>query len=92
MQFMVIEHFRNQDGKAVYRRLRDRGRGVPDGLTFVASWVTADLDRCFQIMECDDVALLQQWVVEWSDLAEFEILPVIAGKDTAAALADKLDK
>ena len=90
MQFMVIEHFRNQDAKAVYRRFRDKGRQMPDGLAFVGSWVTADLDRCFQLMECDDVTLLQQWIVQWSDLIHFEILPVVPGKDVAAALAARL--
>jgi len=90
MQFMVIETFRNQDAKAVYGRFRDKGRLLPEGLTFVASWVTADLSRCFVIMECDKVATLQRWVVEWSDLAEFEIVPVVAGSETAAALAGAL--
>jgi hypothetical protein len=86
MQFMVIEHFRNQDAKAVYARFREKGRLMPDGLGFVASWVTADLSRCFQVMECDDVTLLQRWVAGWSDLVAFEILPVVPGKETAAAL------
>jgi hypothetical protein len=87
MLFMVIETFRNQDAKAVYRRFRDRGRLTPDGLTFVSSWVSADLSRCFQVMDCGDIALLQRWVAEWSDLTAFEIVPVIPGKDTAAALS-----
>ena len=90
MLFMVVERFRNQDAKTIYRRLRDRGRSMPDGLKFVSSFVTADVARCFQLMECDDVTLLQRWVAEWSDLMECEILPVVAGKDTAAALASAL--
>ena len=87
MLFMVIEHFRDQDGKAVYRRFRDKGRMVPEGLRFVESWVAADLSRCFQIMACDDVAIIQKWAAEWSDLVEFEIVPVALGKETAAALS-----
>ena len=87
LQFMVIEHFRNQDAKAVYTRFREQGRLMPDGVTFVASWVTADLSRCFQIMECADVTLLQRWAAAWSDLVQFEIVPVSPGKETAAALA-----
>ena len=90
MQFMVIETYRNQDAKTIYGRFRDKGRMLPEGLTFAASWVTADLDRCFVILECDEVAILQRWVVEWSDLAEFEIVPVVAGSEPAAALADAL--
>ena len=87
MLFMVIEKFRNQDVKPIYRRLSDKGRMMPDGLTFVSSYVSADVSRCFQLMECDDITLFQRWVSEWSDLMECEIVPVVAGKDTAAALA-----
>jgi hypothetical protein len=90
MQFMVIETFRNQDGKSVYRKFKNKGRMMPDGLSFVHSFVTADLGRCFQVMECDDVTLLQRWVAEWSDLIAFEIVPVVPGKDTGAALSGLL--
>jgi len=90
MLFMVIETFRNQDAKAVYRRFKEKGRMTPEGLGFVESWVSADLDRCFQIMECSDVALLQRWAAHWSDLVHFEIVPVVHGKATAAALAEQL--
>ena len=90
MLFMVIESYRDQDAKAVYRRFRDKGRMMPDGLTFVGSWVSADLGRCFQLMEADDVTLLQRWVAEWSDLVAFEIVPVVAGKDAGEALKAQL--
>jgi hypothetical protein len=90
MLFMVIENVRNQDAKAVYRRLRDKGRVLPQGIGFISSHVSADLGRCFQLLEASEVALLQRWVVEWSDLAEFEIVPVVAGSETAAALAASL--
>lgn len=90
MLFMVIENYRDQNAKAVYRRFRDKGRMMPDGLKFVSSYVSADLGRCFQLMEADDATLLQRWVAEWSDLVAFEIVPVVAGKDAAAALAGQL--
>jgi len=90
MLFMVVEQFRNQDAKAIYRRLSDKGRMMPEGLTFVSSWVAADLSRCFQLMDCSDVSLFQRWTAEWSDLMQFEVVPVIPGKETAAALASKL--
>jgi len=86
MQFMVIETFRDQDAKAIYTRLQEKGRSLPDGLTFEGSWITADLGRCFQIMSSDDVGLLQRWVTEWSDLVDFEIVPVAPGKDTMKAV------
>ena len=86
MMFMVVETFRNQDGKAIYRRLREKGRMMPDGLKFVSSWVAADLGRCFQLMEADDITLLQRWIANWSDLMRFEIVPVVAGKDLSGEL------
>jgi len=91
MQFMVVETFRNQDAKSIYRRLRDKGRMMPENLKFVSSWVSADLGRCFQLMEADDITLLQRWAAEWSDLIEFEIVPVAQGKDTGAVLAPRVD-
>ena len=90
MQFMVVETFRGQDAKAVYRRFKEKGRMMPEGLTFVSSFVAADLSRCFQLMECDDVTLLQKWIAQWSDLMAFEVVPVVPGKDTAAALDAQL--
>jgi hypothetical protein len=82
MLFMVIERFRNRDAKPIYRRLREKGRGMPDGLKYVGSWIEANFDRCFQLMECDDARLLQQWVAQWSDLMEFEIVPVVPSAET----------
>ena len=82
MQFMVIERFRDRDAKAVYRRFRDSGRMMPEGLHYVGSWIETNFDRCFQIMECDDARLLQQWIVNWSDLADFEVVPVVSSEQT----------
>jgi len=87
MLFMIIERFRNQDAKAVYSRFREQGRLAPEGLSYVGSWVEADLSRCFQLMECSDVTLLQRWVAQWSDLVAFEIVPVVPGQETASALS-----
>ena len=89
MLFMVVERF-GPDPKAVYRRSRDKGRQMPDGLEYVDSWISADYTRCFQLMRCDDVTLLQRWVVAWCDLIDFEIVPVAPSRETAAAIADQL--
>ncbi len=86
MLFMVVEKFRNQDGKAVYRKLREQGRALPDGLKFISSYVSADLSRCFQLMEADDVTLFQRWIADWQELVEFEVVPVVEGKTARAAL------
>ena len=83
MLFMVIEHFKNRDGAAVYRRARERGRMLPDGLSYVSSWVEPNADRCFQLMECDDPQLLQIWSAQWEDLVSFEFVPVVTSAEMA---------
>lgn len=90
MLYMVVEHFRNGDAVPVYRRFRDKGRLAPDGLRYVSSWVTDDLGRCFQLMECADPALLDQWMTQWRDLVEFEVVPVMTSAEAQSALGPRL--
>jgi len=90
MLYMVVEHFRDGNALQVYRRFREHGRLAPDGLRYVASWVTNDLRRCFQIMECDDSSLLAQWTARWEDLIEFEVIPVVTSAEAAASVAARL--
>jgi hypothetical protein len=82
--FMIVERFKNADPLPVYRHLGDQGRGLPDGLRYVDSWVEPGFGRCFQVMECDDASLLQQWVLSWVGLAEIEIVPVVSSAETGA--------
>ena len=90
MRFMGIEKDRNQDAKAVYRRFRDKGRMMPEGLKYVSSFVAADLGRCFQLMETDDPALLDAWMASWSDIVDFEVHPVISSPEAAARIAPRI--
>jgi hypothetical protein len=80
MLFMVIERFKGRDPAPIYARFREQGRAMPAGLRYIDSWIEANFDRCFQLMECDDPLLLQQWVLQWRDLVEFEIVPVSPSK------------
>jgi hypothetical protein len=87
---MIVEHFRNKDAVPVYRRFRDRGRLAPEGLTYVASWVDEKMERCFQVMETDDRALIEQWTGNWSDIVEFEVYPVITSKEAVEKISSWL--
>ena len=87
---MIIESFKNRDAVPVYRRFREHGRLTPDGLKDVSSWVTADMAKCYQVMECADPRLLEQWIARWSDLADFEVLPVITSAQAAEQIAPRL--
>ena len=84
MLYVVIEHFRDGDPRPVYDRFRRRGRLAPEGLRYVNSWVTDDLTRCYQVMECDHRELLDEWIAAWADLVDFEVHPVITSAEAAS--------
>jgi hypothetical protein len=90
MQFVIVERFRGGDPVPVYRRFRDRGRLAPEGLRYINSWVSRDLTTCYQVMECDDRRLLDQWIANWSDIVEFEVIPALTSAEAAAAVAPRL--
>jgi len=77
MLYMVIEHFHDGAGPEIYKRFRDYGRMMPDGLNYVSSWIEPTFRRCYQVMEWDDPAVFAEWTAKWSDLMEFEAIPVI---------------
>jgi hypothetical protein len=91
MLFMIVERFKDQDAVAIYKHLRDNGRGLPDGLKYIDSWVEPNFDRCFQLMECDDPRLIQQWILHWREFATFEIVPVVPSSETREVVAPHLD-
>lgn len=90
MLYMVIEHYKNHDAKAVYLRFRERGRMTPDGLVYIDSWVETNFHRCFQLMECDNERLLHEWAVHWRDLVHFEFIPVRTSKEAAESIDSQL--
>jgi hypothetical protein len=88
MLYIIVETF--TDAVAVYRRFRDRGRLAPDGLNYINSWVTPDVKRCYQVMECADRQLLDDWMAQWRDIVDFEVIPVITSAQAAEAMKTRL--
>ncbi|MEO8133689.1 MAG: DUF3303 family protein [Betaproteobacteria bacterium] len=92
MLFMIIERFRDNDMIPVYQRVREAGRMLPDGLQYVDSWIEPNFGRCFQLMECDNLRLLQKWILQWRGLGvTFEIVPVVPSAATREVVAPYLD-
>ena len=80
---MVIETFLH-GARPVYERAAEKGRMLPDGLVYVDSWIDESLERCFQLMQTDDPALFEEWTAAWSDLARFEVIPVVESNEASA--------
>jgi hypothetical protein len=93
MLFMIIERFEKNDMVPIYKRVRDEGRVLPEGLTYVDSWVEPNFSRCFQLMECSDLRKLQEWILHWRGYGiSFEIVPVVTSKETREVVAGRLEK
>jgi hypothetical protein len=91
MLFMVIERFQNNDMVPTYERVRSKGRQLPEGLTFLDSWVEPSFGRCFQLMECADARILQEWAIQWRGTGvQFEFCPVVPSAQTREVVAPYL--
>lgn len=88
--YLLVERFKGGDPLPVYRRFKDCGRLAPEGLVYVSSWVNANLECCYQLMETDNPALLDEWIARWSDLVEFEVHPVITSAQAAQRILSRL--
>jgi Protein of unknown function (DUF3303) len=90
MLWMIVERFRDGDPVPVYRRFRERGRMAPEGLRYIDSWVTEDFTTCYQVMECEDRALLEAWMANWRDLTDFEVVPVMQSAQAVEKIRPRL--
>jgi len=80
MLFMVVETF-TKGPDAVGERFAAKGRMIPPGVTYETSWVDATGNRCFQLMQAPDRASLDAWIVNWSDLVQFEVVPILTSQE-----------
>jgi Protein of unknown function (DUF3303) len=93
MLFMVIERFEHNNMLPAYQRAKDKGRGLPDGLKYINSWIEPNFGRCFQLMECEDLTLFQQWILHWQGTGtSFEIVPVVESGETREVVAPYLSQ
>ena len=85
-----VSGFKTTGALDVYRRSKEKGRLLPEGLNYISSWVDLEYTTCFQLMETDDVNLFPQWIEQWQDLVDFEIIPVRTSAEAMAVIAPKL--
>jgi uncharacterized protein DUF3303 len=88
MLYMVIERFKEGAAPEIYRRFRDKGRMMPEGLEYISSWIDLDFKICWQLMETENFTLFDRWIDNWRDLMDFEIVPV----RTSAEMSELMNK
>lgn len=86
MLYMVIEKYHEGKVKTLYQRFAEKGRMMPEGVQYINSWINEDVTVCYQVMESDSIEGLQQWISNWNDIVDFEIIPVI----TSAQAKEKI--
>jgi hypothetical protein len=90
MLYMVIERFKEGTAPEIYRRLREKGRRMPEGLEYISSWIDLGFKTCWQLMQTEDFALFDKWIANWRDLVDFEIVPVHTSAEAVEIISSKL--
>jgi len=90
MLYMVVERFKKGAAPEIYERFREKGRMMPDGLEYISSWIDHDFKICYQLMQTENVTLFDRWIENWSDLMEFEIVPVRTSAETVQIVKSQL--
>ncbi|MBV6457862.1 MAG: hypothetical protein HONBIEJF_00982 [Fimbriimonadaceae bacterium] len=81
MLVLVIECFRSGNPKAVGERFQEKGRMLPEGVTYQASWFDSDGKRCYQIMRTPSLEALEPWLSAWADLVDFDVRPIVPSEE-----------
>ena len=81
MQYMIIERFHPGKEKAMYLRFAEKGRMLPEGVNYINSWINEPVTICYQLMETESPRKLQEWIDQWKDLVDFEVIPVISSAE-----------
>jgi len=84
MLYMINERFHEGKIRSVYERFDEKGRMMPEGVSYIDSWITEDLNTCYQVMESVSEQKLKEWISNWNDLCDFEIIPVITSAEAKA--------
>jgi hypothetical protein len=90
MLYMVIERFKEGAAPEIYRRFREKRRMMPEGLSYVSSWIDMDFKVCWQLMQTEDFALFDRWIANWNDLIDFEIVAVRTSTEAVELMNAKL--
>ncbi|HVT84047.1 MAG TPA: DUF3303 family protein [Chitinophagaceae bacterium] len=86
---MVIERYHEGKAKMLYQRFSEKGRMMPKGVQYINSWINEEVTVCYQLMESDSIEGLQQWISNWSDIVDFEVIPVISSAEAKEKVFSK---
>ena len=84
MLYMIIEKFHPGKVKTLYNRFDEKGRMLPEGVSYINSWINEEVTLCYQVMESDSEEKIHEWIAHWDDIVDFEVIPVITSAQAKA--------
>jgi len=73
MLYMIIEHYKKTVDRSPSTACPPAGPARAEGLRYINSWSPPSWQPAPD-RECDDRRLLDDWIGNWSDLVEFEVI------------------
>ncbi|WP_219060727.1 DUF3303 domain-containing protein [Pseudomonas sp. UMAB-08] len=92
MLFIVSWSISPERRNSAIERFLKTGAVPPAGVTMLGRWHAIGRMTGFGIAETSDLALMQKWVLEWSDLMSMEIHPALTDEQAAPLLAAAVSK
>ena len=87
MLFLISWHGEPAQRDAAMKRFLQTGGQPPAGVTLLGRWHAIGAVKGVAIAECDDAALIGKWALEWNDLFEMDVRPVITDEQAGPLMA-----
>jgi Domain of unknown function (DUF3303) len=84
MKFMVTWTLKPPQQREATARFLQTGGGPPAGVKMLGRWHAPGSG--FVLAETDDVKSVYEWIMQWSDLLEFGVTPVMEDAEAAEVM------
>jgi hypothetical protein len=85
LTFAIKPEIRSRD--EAIARFKKTGGQTPKGTKLLGRWTAADFSGGFVLIESDDVVALTENSLQWSDLMELRVAPVVEDAQLGEVLA-----
>ncbi|RWU22967.1 hypothetical protein DM813_12275 [Pseudomonas alkylphenolica] len=92
MLFIIHWSFTPQTRNAAIARFLKTGGAPPANLKVLGRWHAVGHQQGFGVVETDDLALVQKWVLDWSDLMTMEVFAAMTDTDIGPLLGATLSQ
>lgn len=77
---------------AMERFIKSGGAQPPEGVKMLGRWHAVGRRTGFGVAETNDLALLQKWVLNWSDVLDMDVYPAMTDEQIAPLMVEIVQK